>query len=105
MIGVWCLANIGRVLFTIFRPVDSVNEALTRHKDGEGWFIGRLLGGLIVATFWGIFLPIQILWVVYKLSQVKNKLVYFIKIKIWQIALICNFLKSPVFRGILEFLS
>ena len=39
MIGVWCLANIGRVLFTIFRPVDSVNEALTRHKDGEGWFM------------------------------------------------------------------
>ena len=36
MIGVWCLANIGRVLFTIFRPVDSVNEALERHKDGEG---------------------------------------------------------------------
>ena len=26
MIGVWCLANIGRVLFTIFRPVSSVNE-------------------------------------------------------------------------------
>ena len=39
MIGVWCLANIGRVLFAIFRPVDSVNEALTRHKDGEGWFM------------------------------------------------------------------
>ena len=52
MIGVCCLANIGRVLFTIFRPVDGVNEALTRHKDGEGWFIGRLLGGLIVAIFW-----------------------------------------------------
>ena len=73
MIGVWCLANIGRVLFAIFRPVDSVNEALTRHKDGEGWFIGRLLGGLIVAIFWGIFLPIQILWVVYKLSQAKKQ--------------------------------
>ena len=58
MIGVCCLANIGRVLFTIFRPVDSVNEALTRHKDGEGWFIGRLLGGLIVAIFGDIFLPI-----------------------------------------------
>ena len=55
MIGVCCLANIGRVLFTIFRPVDSVNEALTRHKDGEGWFIGRLMGGLIVAIF-GVFL-------------------------------------------------
>ncbi|MCI7103023.1 MAG: hypothetical protein MR927_02375 [Campylobacter sp.] len=37
MIGVWCLANIGRVLFSIFRSVDSVNEALERHKDGEGW--------------------------------------------------------------------
>ena len=98
MIGVWCLANIGRVLFTIFRPVDSVNEALEKHKDGSSWFIGRLLGGLIVATFWGIFLPIQILWVVYKLSQAKNKLVYFSKIKIWQIALICNFLKSPASR-------
>ena len=36
MIGVWGLANVGRVLFTIFRPVDSVNEALERHKDGEG---------------------------------------------------------------------
>ena len=82
MIGVWCLANIGFALFTIFRPVDSVNEALTRHKDGEGWFIGRLLGGLVVAIFWGIFLPIQILWVVYKLIQVKNKPVYFSKIKI-----------------------
>nr|WP_321428159.1 hypothetical protein [uncultured Campylobacter sp.] len=35
MIGVWCLANIGRVLFTIFRPVDSVNEALEKHKDGD----------------------------------------------------------------------
>ena len=73
MIGVCCLANIGRVLFTICRPVSSVNEALTRHKDGEGWFIGRLLGGLIVAIFWGIFLPIQILWVVYKLNQVKKQ--------------------------------
>ena len=52
MIGVWCLANIGSILFAIFRPVDSVNEALERHKDGEGWFIGRLLGGLIVAIFW-----------------------------------------------------
>ena len=39
----------------------------------EGWFIGRLLGGLIVAIFWGIFLPIQILWVVYKLSQAKKQ--------------------------------
>ena len=73
MIGVWCLANIGRVLFTIFRPVDSVNEALEKHKDGSSWFIGRLLGGLIVATFWGIFLPIQILWIVYKLSQAKKQ--------------------------------
>ena len=82
MIGVCCLANIGRVLFSIFRSVDNVNKALTRHKDGEGWFIGRLLGGLIVAIFWGIFLPIQILWVVYKLIQVKNKPVYFSKIKI-----------------------
>ena len=27
MIGVCCLANIGRVLFSIFRSVDSVNEA------------------------------------------------------------------------------
>lgn len=72
MIGVWCLANIGRVLFSIFRPVDSVNEALERHKNGD-WFLGRLIGGLIVATFWGIFLPIQILWVVYKLSQAKKQ--------------------------------
>nr|WP_321314017.1 hypothetical protein [uncultured Campylobacter sp.] len=55
MIGVWGLANVGRVLFTIFRLVDSVNEALTRHKDGEGWFIGRLLGGLVVALL-GYFL-------------------------------------------------
>ena len=39
MIGVWCLANIGRVLFSIFRSVDNVNKALTRHKDGEGWFM------------------------------------------------------------------
>ena len=39
MIGVCCLANIGRVLFSIFRSVDSVNEALERHKDGEGWFM------------------------------------------------------------------
>ena len=39
----------------------------------RGWFIGRLLGGLIVAIFWGIFLPIQILWVVYKLSQAKKQ--------------------------------
>ncbi|MDY5384334.1 MAG: hypothetical protein SPH77_03830 [Campylobacter sp.] len=39
MIGVCCLANIGRVLFSIFRPVDSVNEALAKHKDGEGWFM------------------------------------------------------------------
>ena len=73
MIGVWCFANIGSVLFAIFRPVDSVNEALTRHKDGEGWFIGRLMLGLIVAIFWGIFLPIQILRVVYKLSQAKKQ--------------------------------
>ncbi|MDD7600445.1 MAG: hypothetical protein SPJ69_08035 [Campylobacter sp.] len=58
MIGVWCLANIGSVLFSIFIPVDRVNEALERHKDGEGWFIGRLLGGLIVTIFWDIFLPI-----------------------------------------------
>lgn len=36
-------------------------------------FMGRLIGGLIVATFWGIFLPIQILWVVYKLSQAKKQ--------------------------------
>ena len=72
MIGVWCLANIGRVLFAIFRPVDSVNEALTRHKDGEGWFMVGCQG-LVVAIFWGIFLPIQILWVVYKLSQVKKQ--------------------------------
>ena len=42
MIGVWCLANICRVLFSIFRSVDSVNEALERHKDGEGWFIGKV---------------------------------------------------------------
>ena len=73
MIGVCCLANICRVLFSIFRSVDSVTEVLARYKDGEGWFIGRLLGGLIVATFWGIFLPIQILWVVYKLSQAKKQ--------------------------------
>ena len=33
----------------------------------------RLIGGLIVATFCGIFLPIQILWVVYKLSQAKKQ--------------------------------
>ena len=78
MIGVWCFANIGRVLFAIFRSVDSVNEALARYKDGEG----RLMLRLIVAIFWGIFLPIQILWVVYKLIQVKNKPVYFSKIKI-----------------------
>ena len=39
MIGVCCLANIGSVLFSIFIPVDRVNEALTRHKDGEGWFM------------------------------------------------------------------
>lgn len=39
MIGVWCLTNIGFALFAIFRPVDSVNEALERHKDGEGWFM------------------------------------------------------------------
>ena len=39
MIGVWCLANIGSVLFSIFIPVDRVNEALERHKDGEGWFM------------------------------------------------------------------
>ena len=73
MIGVWCLANIGRVLFSIFRPVDSVNEALEKHKGGSSWFIGRLLGGLVATTFWGIFLPIQILWVVYKLSQAKKQ--------------------------------
>ena len=53
MIGVCCLANIGRVLFSIFRPVDSVNEALEKHKDGEGWFIGRLLGGLLL--LFGVF--------------------------------------------------
>ncbi|MDD6162711.1 MAG: hypothetical protein PUB35_08035 [Campylobacteraceae bacterium] len=47
MIGVCCLANIGRVLFSIFRPVDSVNEALAKHKDGEGWLMLRL----IVAIF------------------------------------------------------
>nr|WP_321311188.1 hypothetical protein [uncultured Campylobacter sp.] len=39
MIGVCCLANIGSVLFSIFIPVDRVNEALERHKDGEGWFM------------------------------------------------------------------
>ena len=39
MIGVWCLTNIGFALFTIFKSVDSVNEALERHKDGEGWFM------------------------------------------------------------------
>ena len=53
IIGVCCLANIGSVLFAIFRPVNSVNEALTRHKDGEGWFIGRLLGGLLL--LFGVF--------------------------------------------------
>nr|WP_321319353.1 hypothetical protein [uncultured Campylobacter sp.] len=58
MIGVWFLANIGRVLFTIFIPVNSVNEALERHKDGSGWFVGRLMDGVIVVTFWGIFLSI-----------------------------------------------
>ena len=57
------MSSKGRVLFTIFRPVDSVNEALERHKDGSSWFMGRLMDGVIVATFWGIFLPIQILWV------------------------------------------
>ena len=50
MIGVWCFANIGRVLFAIFRSVDSVNEALARYKDGEG----RLMLRLIVAIF-GVF--------------------------------------------------
>lgn len=73
MIGVWCLANIGRVLITIFRPVSSVNEALEKHKNSDSWFIGRLISGLAVATFWGIFLPIQILWVAYKLSQAKKQ--------------------------------
>ena len=38
-IGICCLANIGSVLFTIFRPVDSVNEALEKYKDGDGWFM------------------------------------------------------------------
>lgn len=51
MIGVCCLANIGSVLFSIFRSVDSVNEALERHKDGSSWFMGRLMDGVIVATF------------------------------------------------------
>ena len=55
MIGVWCLANIGRVLFAIFRPVDSVNEALAKHKDGSSWFIGRLLGACC-CYFLGYFL-------------------------------------------------
>ncbi|MDY2634929.1 MAG: hypothetical protein SOW03_01165 [Campylobacter sp.] len=73
IIGVCCLANIGRVLFSIFRSVDSVNEALEKHKNGGDWFLGRLMGRLIVAIFWGIFLPIQILWVVYKLSQAKKQ--------------------------------
>ncbi|MCI7247097.1 MAG: hypothetical protein MR481_04140 [Campylobacter sp.] len=73
IIGIWGLANIGFALFTIFRPVNSLNEALERHKDGSSWFIGRLLGGLVVAIFWGIFLPIQILWVVYKLSRAKKQ--------------------------------
>ena len=36
-------------------------------------FLGRFMLGLIVAIFWGIFLPIQILWVVYKLSQAKKQ--------------------------------
>lgn len=87
MIGVWCLANIGRVLITIFRPVDSVNEALEKHKDGSSWFMGRLIGGLIVATFWGIFLPIQILWVVYKLPKPKNKHLLLKKTKTLQISI------------------
>lgn len=39
IIGVCCLANIGSVLFAIFRPVDSVNEALEKYKDGDGWFM------------------------------------------------------------------
>ena len=71
MIGVWCLANIGRVLFAIFRPVDSVNEALARHKDGDWFLVGCQVGLLLL--FLGFFLLIQILWVVYKLSQAKKQ--------------------------------
>ena len=39
----------------------------------RGWFIGRLLGGLIVAIFWGLFLPIQIVWVAFKLIKAKKQ--------------------------------
>lgn len=73
MIGVWCLANIGLVLITIFRPVDNVSEALEKHKDFSEWFLGRLVGGLIVAVFGGIFLPVQILWVAFKLIKAKKQ--------------------------------
>ena len=71
MIGVWCLANFGSV-HSLF--LDQL-VALMNLRKAQRWRLvfGRLLGGLIVAIFWGIFLPIQILWVVYKLSQAKKQ--------------------------------
>ena len=74
MIGTWCVANILKIFVGTFTSLaGETHDALMLHTNAGGWWLIKIIKLAVLGIFWGLFLPIQIVWVAFKLIKAKKQ--------------------------------